>query len=75
MSTASLRIRIIQPRMLSKADAADYMGLTAEEFLRRGIASVDLGGKQLWDVRDLDADIDATKSGGGADEDIVARLS
>lgn len=77
MSAASINLRILPRRMLSKAEASEYVGISSRKF--DGAVSVrplKMPDNSLrWDMHDLDVWIDHLKSGVvGSDDDIVARL-
>ena len=77
MANAMLNIRVIQPRMLSARQAADYVGLPLKRFPRicpvRPIAVTD--SEARYDIRDLDLWLDQIKAGSSdTDADILERL-
>ena len=63
--------------MLKKLDAAAYCGLTPAGFERncKAVPVKYPDGTKLWDVRDLDAWLDALKTGqADTDDDILNQL-
>ncbi|TNM66133.1 hypothetical protein [Aliirhizobium smilacinae] len=77
MANAMLNIRIVQPRMMSIKQAADYVGLPLRRFPRictvRPVALPE--SEERYDIRDLDQWIDQIKVGGAdTDADILGRL-
>lgn len=78
MATASLSFSVIQPRMMSDVDSADYCGMPTKHFKATcPVQPVNLGGRVLrYDRQDLDKWIDAEKSGEAdtSRSSILARL-
>lgn len=77
MVKALLNIKVQPCRMLKKLDAAAYCGLTPTGFERNCMAVPVKypDGTILWDVRDLDAWLDALKTGQtDTDDDILNQL-
>jgi hypothetical protein len=77
MATAMLNIRVVQPRMMSIKQAADYVGLPLKRFPRvcsvRPIAMPE--SEERYDIRDLDLWLDQVKAGNaGTDAEILERL-
>jgi hypothetical protein len=77
MAATNLRLSVIQPRMLTEADAADYLSVPKTKLrIVCPVSPVEMpDGKRRYDVRDLDGWIDSLKDGGGSNDDILARLS
>lgn len=78
MSDAVLNIRVIQPRMLSMKQAADYLGVSVKRF--PGICPVAPtlmpGDVKLYDRADLDQWIDQLKGGAmDSDDEILGKLA
>lgn len=49
------------PRLLSRAEAATYCGVTAETFdhyVRPHVRAIEIGARRLWDVKGLDRWVD-----------------
>lgn len=65
MANANLNISVVDKRMFSNAEAADYTGLPVTHFKATcPVQPVEMRpGKLLWDKRDLDTWIDAMKEG------------
>jgi len=77
MSTAMLNIRVVQPRMMSQKEAADYVRLPMKKFLALcPVCPVVMPGNvELYDVRDLDCWIDQLKAGAfDSDDEILGKL-
>ncbi|TCR02191.1 hypothetical protein [Neorhizobium sp. JUb45] len=77
MANALLNIRIVQPRMISLKQAADYVGLPLKRFPRIcSVRPVEIPeSEKRYDIRDLDQWIDQLKAGDTeADQDILERL-
>lgn len=77
MTNTMLNIRVVQPRMMSVRQAADYVGIPLKRFSRvcsvRPIAISE--GDERYDIRDLDQWLDNLKAGHtDADTEIVGRL-
>ena len=77
MANAMLNIRIVQPRMMSIKQAADYVGLPLRRFPRictvRPVAMPEC--EERYDIRDLDLWLDQIKAGNAdTDADILGRL-
>jgi hypothetical protein len=77
MANAMLNIRIVQPRMMSLKQAADYVGLPLRRFPRictvRPIAMPE--SEERYDIRDLDRWLDQIKAGNAdTDAEILERL-
>lgn len=77
MTSTTLSIRVVQPRMMSVRQAADYVGIPLKRFSRvcsvRPVAIAE--GDERYDVRDLDQWLDNLKAGhADADAEIVGRL-
>lgn len=77
MANAMLNIRIVQPRMMSIKQAADYVGLPLRRFPQ--ICTVDPVAMpqsgERYDIRDLDLWLDQIKAGNAdTDADILERL-
>jgi len=77
MANAMLNIRVVQPRMMSIKQAADYVGLPLKRFPRvcsvRPIAMPE--SEERYDIRDLDLWLDHIKAGNpGTDAEILERL-
>ncbi|MGA1831540.1 hypothetical protein [Rhizobium wenxiniae] len=77
MANAMLNIRIVQPRMMSIKQAADYVGLPLRRFPRictvQPVALPE--SEERYDIRDLDRWIDQIKLGSAdTDADILGRL-
>jgi hypothetical protein len=74
----ALFIADLQPcRMLKKSAAAAYCGLSVTDFERncKAVSVIYPNGKKMWDVRDLDAWLDALKAGQDVtDDEILNRL-
>ena len=65
MATASLNISVTEKRMMSEAEASSYCGLPVKHFKTAcPVNLVNLGGRKVYDKRDLDQWIDAEKAGG-----------
>ena len=75
MSSAVLSISVIQPRMLSKKQAADYVGLTVRKFdAGCPVSPIEMhGGLMMYDVRDLDTWLDQLKNGAADSDDAILR--
>lgn len=75
MSAAMLNIRVIQPRMLSQKQAADYVGIGARKFTAAcPVAPILMpGGVTMYDVRDLDTWLDQLKHGAMESDDAILR--
>jgi hypothetical protein len=77
MANAMLNIRIVQPRMMSIKQAADYVGLPLRRFPRIcNVRPVSLPeSEERYDIRDLDLWLDQIKAGGAdTDAEILERL-
>ncbi|MEB2848322.1 hypothetical protein [Endobacterium cereale] len=77
MANALLNIRVIQPRMISLKQAADYVGLPLKRFPRIcSVRPVEMPeSEKRYDIRDLDQWLDQLKAGDTeADQDILERL-
>lgn len=76
MTSAMLNIRIAPRRMLSLREAADYFGMSPKKFPVTGIAAVAMPhGKNLYDIKDLDAWLDGIKNNAlDSDDAIIGRL-
>lgn len=77
MANAMLNIRIVQPRMISLKQAADYVGLPLKRFPRIcSVRPVEMPeSEKRYDIRDLDKWLDQIKAGDTeADHDILERL-
>lgn len=77
MANALLNIRIVQPRMISLKQAADYVGLPLKRFPRIcSVRPVEMPeSEKRYDIRDLDQWLDQLKEGDTeADQDILERL-
>ena len=77
MASATLNIKVSPRRMLSEREAAEYCGLQTKSFrIDCPVLPVTLpGGRQMFDLRDLDQWLDDLKGGQLSDDDsIVARL-
>ncbi|MGF9562938.1 hypothetical protein AAIH70_05450 [Neorhizobium sp. BT27B] len=77
MANALLNIRIVQPRMISLKQAADYVGLPLKRFPRIcSVRPVEMPeSEKRYDIRDLDQWLDQLKAGDTeADQDILERL-
>ena len=77
MANAMLNIRVVQPRMISVKQAADYVGIPLKRFPR--ICTVDPvampESQERYDIRDLDQWLDELKAGtADTDADILERL-
>lgn len=77
MASASLNISVTEKRMMNEAEAASYCGLPAKHF--KAVCPVNqviLGGRKVYDKRDLDQWIDTEKSGTveASRDEILARL-
>lgn len=77
-STATINLRVGPRRLLSRTEAAAYVGLPASRFERScPVQPVELpGALRAYDLRDLDAWIDSLKAGhaGAGDDEILGRL-
>jgi hypothetical protein len=77
MANAMLNIRVVQPRMMSLKQAADYVGLPLRRFPRIcTVKPVTMAeSEERYDIRDLDQWLDQIKAGdAGTDADILERL-
>jgi hypothetical protein len=78
MATASLNLSVIQPRMMSDVDSADYCGMPTKHFKATcPVQPVNMGGRVLrYDKQDLDKWIDSEKLGVAetSRDSILARL-
>lgn len=77
MTNTMLNIKVVQPRMMSMRQAADYIGIPLKRFTRicsvRPVALSD--GDERYDIRDLDQWLDHLKAGhADPDNEIVGRL-
>lgn len=65
MSSASLNISVVDKRMFSAAEAADYTGISRKHFKNTcPVQPIELRpGAKLYDKRDLDVWIDGIKTG------------
>lgn len=77
MANAMLNILVVQPRMISVKQAADYVGIPLKRFPR--ICTVDPvampENQERYDIRDLDRWLDQLKAGNAdTDADILERL-
>ncbi len=78
MPSATLNLRLSPRRMLSAREAAEYVGLPVKRLpVDCRVPPIAMpGGKQLYDIRDLDSWIDSLKDGRrDDDDDILERLS
>jgi hypothetical protein len=78
MAAATLNLRVQPFRLLTKAEAAGYCRRPLKKFEAQcPVRPVEMAdGDRLWDVRDLDAWIDALKAGRADDaDDIVGKLA
>jgi hypothetical protein len=77
MANAMLNIRVVQPRMMSLRQAADYVGLPLKRFPRLcTVSPIALPeNEKRYDIRDLDEWLDQLKVGdANSDADILDRL-
>ncbi|MBB3999248.1 hypothetical protein [Aureimonas pseudogalii] len=76
MSAATLNIRVSPRRMLSAAEAAEYVGVPLKHFGQDcNVKPVEISGRRLYDLRDLDDWIDLIKTGSSeSDDDIIGKL-
>jgi hypothetical protein len=77
MGTAILNLRMSPRRMLSAAEAADYIGLPMRRLkVDCSVAPMSMpGGRLLYDLKDLDTWLDNLKDGtSDGDDDIIGRL-
>lgn len=67
MGSANLNITVTEKRILRKAEAADYVGMTAKHFAADcPVQPLELRpGDLRWDKRDLDRWIDGMKDDAG----------
>jgi hypothetical protein len=77
MTNTMLNIKVVQPRMMSMRQAADYIGIPLKRFSRicsvRPVALAE--GDERYDIRDLDQWLDHLKAGhADPDNEIVGRL-
>jgi len=64
MGTANLNFTVIEKRMMNEAEAASYCGLPVKHFKAAcPVQLVNLGGRKVYDKRDLDQWIDTEKAG------------
>lgn len=65
MGNASLNISVVEKRMFSASEAADYTGIPKKHFKATcPVQPIEMRpGTVLWDKRDLDVWIDGMKSG------------
>ncbi len=64
------------PRLLSRDNAAAYLGIVAETFeehVRPHVKPVEIGSRRLWDVRALDRWLDRRSGAREPDEDDLIR--
>jgi hypothetical protein len=74
---AIVQLSVVEKRMMNSTEAAGYCGLPVNRFKTACPAPmVSLGGRLVYDKRDLDQWIDTEKSGRAAmtNESILARL-
>ncbi|KAB0572626.1 hypothetical protein F7Q93_07340 [Brucella pituitosa] len=77
MVSATLNIKVPPRRLLKPRDAAEYCGLPVKHFMGMcTVVQIDMpNGDRLYDMHDLDAWIDALKTGGNSDDDrLLERL-
>jgi hypothetical protein len=77
MANAMLNIRIVQPRMMSLKQAAEYVGLPLRRFPRLcTVRPVSLPeSEERYDIRDLDEWLDQIKAGNAlTDAELLERL-
>lgn len=78
MSSASLNISVVEKRMFSATEAADYTGIPKKHFKATcPVQPIELRpGTVVYDKRDLDVWIDGIKAGAEAttQADIVGKL-
>ena len=77
MGTANLNFSIIEKRMMNETEAASYCGLPVKHFKNAcPVQLVNLGGRKVYDKRDLDHWIDTEKEGSTdtSRDAILARL-
>lgn len=74
--TATLNIKVAPRRMLSPREAAEYCGLPLKRFPSSCAVPPVLmpDGAKLYDLRDLDAWLDALKGGVSSEDEILRRL-
>ena len=73
MASATLNIKVSPRRMLRANEAADYCGIPLKRFPAEcAVVPVAMpNGVKLYDIQDLDAWIDALKSGDRADDEML----
>jgi len=73
MAGSTLTIQMVQPRMMSLKQAADYVGLPQKRFpIACPVSPIAMpGDRKLYDVRDLDAWVDAMKAGAKDSDDAI----
>lgn len=73
MAGATLNIRVVQPRMMSLKQAAEYVGVPQGRFPATcPVSPVALPGDiRLYDVRDLDDWLDLCKAGSVDSDDAI----
>jgi hypothetical protein len=78
MRQASIKIVSAPPRLMTKAEAAEYSARSVKRFeVECTVTPIKFpNGDLRWDVHDVDAWIDSMKSGFASEcaDDIVARL-
>lgn len=77
MAKAQLNLSIQPYRMLKRADAASYCGLSSTSFLSSCPVQAVLlpGGRKVWDVKDLDRWIEGLKEDSHlSDDDLLKQL-
>lgn len=76
MSAANLNIIAIQRRMLSQSEAAMYCGLPAKKFpVICTVPPTEIGGRKLFDKKQLDCWLDELASGElDSDDAVLGRL-
>lgn len=77
MSDAILNIKMIQPRMLSLKQAAEYLGVNAKRFpvICSVAPTLMPGDVKLYDRIDLDKWVDQIKAGSAeSDDEIIRKL-
>ena len=76
MAGATLNIRVVQPRLMSQKQAADYVGLPLKRFPSAcPVPLIEMPGNvRVYDIRDLDAWVDQIKSGASDPDDAILAL-
>lgn len=76
MAGATLNIRVVQPRLMSLKQAADYVGLPLKRFPAAcPVPQIEMPGKvKVYDIRDLDAWVDQIKIGSVDPDDAILAL-